>query len=117
MINVRKAFKFGRPFFQMVGKSVMQRHKDNIFEKGVNAAGKPFAKYTEAYRKRKVKAGHSGKVNLTLSGDMKKAFNFMKSSNKGFMYGITNPKMAERMEFQGPRKKKKIRKKFDLYLA
>lgn len=112
MINVRKAFKFGRPFFQRVGKSVMQRHKDNIFEKGVNAAGKPFAKYTEAYRKRKVKAGHSGKVNLTLSGDMKKAFNFMKSSNKGFRYGITDPKMAERMEFQGPRKKKKIRQRF-----
>ena len=112
MINVRKAFKFGRPFFQRVGKAVLQKHKDNIFEKGVNAAGKPFAKYTEAYRKRKVKAGHSGKVNLTLSGDMKKAFNFMKATNSGFRYGITDPKMAERMQFQGPKKKKKIRQRF-----
>jgi len=112
MIDVRKAFKLGRPFFQRVGKAVLERHKKNIFEKGINAAGKPFAKYTEAYRKRKVKAGHTGKVNLTLSGDMKKAFNFMKSSNKGFRYGITDGKMAERMRFQGIEKKKKIRQRF-----
>jgi len=110
MINFQKAFKFGRPFFQNVGRRVLKLHKRNIFDRGLNAAGKKFVAYTSAYKKRKIKAGHSGKVNLTLSGKMKKAFNHVKSSAHGFEYGITDSAMAERMEFQGP--KKKTRKRF-----
>ena len=112
MIDFQKAFKLGRPFFQKVARKVLKMHKRNIFDRGLNAANKKFAAYTPAYKKRKIKAGHSGKVNLTLSGDMKKAFNYVKSSAHGFEYGITDPAMAERMEFQGPKKKRKSRLRF-----
>jgi hypothetical protein len=117
MINFQKAFKFGRPFFQSVGRRVLKMHKRNIFEKGRNAAGKPFMAYTNAYRKRKMagkaapnQVSKSGKPDLTLTGKMRESFNYLKSSAHGFEYGIEDPGMAERMEFQGP--KKKSRKRF-----
>ena len=114
MINFQKAFKFGRPFFQNVGRRVLKLHKRNIFDRGQNAAGKKFAAYTAAYKRRKMagkaasnQISKSGTPDLTLTGKMKKSFNYLKSSAHGFEYGITDPKMAERMEFQGPKKKKK----------
>jgi hypothetical protein len=117
MINFQKAFKFGRPFFESVGRRVLKMHKRNIFERGRNAAGKPFMPYTSAYRKRKMagkaapnQASKSGKPDLTLTGKMRSAFNYIKSSAHGFEYGIEDSDMAERMEFQGP--KKKSRKRF-----
>ena len=110
MINFQKAFKFGRIFFERVGKSVLKRHRLEIFTKGKNAAGRPFAPYTTAYKKRKIALGkYRGKVDLKLSGDMEKAFNYVKATSHGFEYGITDPKMADRMRFQGPEKKKKIK--------
>ena len=117
MINFQKAFKFGRPFFQSVGRRVLKMHKRSIFEKGRNAAGKPFMAYTNAYRKKKMagraapnQVSKSGKPDLTLTGKMRESFNYLKSSAHGFEYGIEDPGMAERMEFQGP--KKKSRKRF-----
>ena len=119
MINFQKAFKFGRPFFESVGRTVLKLHKRRIFNEGRNPAMKPFAPYTEAYRKRKMagkaaknQVSRSGKPDLTLTGRMKKAFNYIKSSSHGFEYGIIEPDMAERMEFQGPKKKKKARVRF-----
>ena len=116
MINLQKAFKFGRPFFQSVGRRVLKMHKRNIFEKGRNAAGKPFVAYTNAYRKRKMagkaapnQVSTSGKPDLTLTGKMRKSFNYLKSSAHGFEYGIKDPGMAERMEFQGTKKKSRKR--------
>ena len=119
MINFQKAFKFGRPFFQSVGRRVLKMHKRNIFEKGRNAAGKSFMAYTNAYRKRKMagkaapnQVSKSGKPDLTLTGKMRESFNYLKSSAHGFEYGISDPAMAERMEFQGPKKKKKTRLRY-----
>ena len=116
MINFQKAFKFGRPFFQSVGRRVLKMHKRNIFEKGRNAAGKPFMAYTNAYRKRKMagraapnQVSKSGKPDLTLTGKMRESFNYLKSSAHGFEYGIEDPEMAERMELQGPKKKSRKR--------
>ena len=43
---------------------------------------------------------------------MKSSFNYVKSSAHGFEYGISDPAMAERMEFQGPKKKKRARLRF-----
>lgn len=119
MINFQKAFKFGRPFFQSVGRTILKIHKRRIFHEGRNAAGKPFAPYTTAYRKRKIagkaapnQVSKSGKPDLTLTGKMRSAFNYLKSSAHGFEYGISDPAMAERMEFQGPKKKKKARLRY-----
>ena len=119
MIDFQKAFKIGRPFFQKVARKVLKMHKRNIFDRGKNAAGNSFAPYTTAYRKRKMagkaapnQVSKSGKPDLTLTGRMKSSFNYVKSSAHGFEYGITDPAMAERMEFQGPKKKKKSRLRF-----
>jgi len=116
MINFQKAFKFGRPFFQSVARKVLKLHKRSIFDKGRNAAGKPFMAYTNAYRKRKMagkaapnQVSKSGKPDLTLTGEMRSSFNYLKSSAHGFEYGISDPKMAERMELQGPKKKSRKR--------
>tara|TARA_R100000781_G_scaffold92951_1_gene57671 strand:- start:433 stop:939 length:507 start_codon:yes stop_codon:yes gene_type:complete len=118
MINFQRAFKFGRPFFERVARKVLNLHKRNIFDFGQNSSGKTFesyAPYRKAYKRRKVagKAAPKGKTqisrsatpNLTLTGEMKKSFSYVKSSAHGFEYGISDPRMAERMEFQGPKKK------------
>tara|TARA_R100000742_G_C4275040_1_gene95296 strand:+ start:532 stop:1023 length:492 start_codon:yes stop_codon:yes gene_type:complete len=119
MINFQKAFKFGRPFFESVGRTVLRLHKRRIFNEGRNPAMKPFPAYTEAYKKRKMagkaaknQVSRSGKPDLTLTGRMKKAFNYIKSSSHGFEYGISDSAMADRMRFQGPEKKKKIKQRF-----
>ena len=116
MINFQKAFKFGRPFFESVGRTILAIHRRRIFHEGRNAAGKPFVAYTSAYRKRKMagkaapnQASKSGKPDLTLTGKMRSAFNYIKSSAHGFEYGIEDSEMAERMEFQGPKKKSRKR--------
>ena len=119
MINFQKAFKFGRPFFQSVARTILKLHKRRIFNEGRNPAMNPFAPYTAAYRKRKMagkaapnQVSKSGKPDLTLTGRMKSSFNYVKSSAHGFEYGISDPAMAERMEFQGPKKKKRARLRF-----
>tara|TARA_R100001530_G_scaffold13347_1_gene12345 strand:+ start:145 stop:642 length:498 start_codon:yes stop_codon:yes gene_type:complete len=115
MINFQRAFKFGRPFFERVARKVLKIHKRNIFDFGQNSSGKTFesyAPYTKAYKRRKVagkaapnQISRSATPNLTLTGEMKKSFSYVKSSAHGFEYGISDPRMAERMEFQGPKKK------------
>tara|TARA_R100000008_G_C3570337_1_gene161697 strand:- start:440 stop:931 length:492 start_codon:yes stop_codon:yes gene_type:complete len=119
MFNFQNAFRFNQSFFKRVGKVVLRRHKANIFNKGLNAAGQKFAPYTEAYKKRKMagkvapnQVSRSGTPDLTLTGQMKKSFGHLKATKEGFEYGITNPQMAERMEFQGPRKKKRAKLRF-----
>ena len=116
MINFQKAFKFGRPFFESGGRRILTIHRRRIFHEGRNAAGKTFVAYTNAYRKRKMagkaapnQVSTSGKPDLTLTGKMRAAFNYIKSSAHGFEYGIEDSEMAERMEFQGPRKKSRKR--------
>jgi len=116
VINFQKAFKFGRPFFESVGRTILTIHRRRIFHEGRNAAGKTFVAYTNAYRKRKMagkaapkRVSTSGKPDLTLTGKMRAAFNYIKSSAHGFEYGIEDSEMAERMEFQGPRKKSRKR--------
>jgi len=119
MINFKNAFRINRSFFKRVGKMVFKRHKANIFDKGLNAAGKKFLPYTDAYKKRKMagtaapkQVSRSGTPDLTLTGQMKKSFDHLKATKEGFEYGITNPQMAERMEFQGPRKKKRAKLRY-----
>mgnify|MGYP005812970413 FL=1 len=118
MINFQKAFTISKSFFQAVGRIVLKRHRANIFDKGQNAAGKSFAAYTPAYRKRKMagkaalnQISKSGKPNLTLTGDLRKSFTHLKVSKDGFEYGISDSTMADRMRFQGPEKKKKIKQR------
>lgn len=119
MINFKRAFRINRSLFKRVGKVVLRRHKASIFDKGLNAAGKKFLPYTDAYRKRKMagkvapkQISRSGIPDLTLTGEMKNSFSHLKTFKDGFEYGINDPAMSERMEFQGPRKKKKSRLRF-----
>lgn len=122
MINLKKALTLNKVFFNTIGKIVLKKHRANIFDKGLNAAGKKFAQYTTAYKKRKMagkaapkgkaQISKSGKPNLTLTGDMRKAFTYLKADNNGFEYGIKNDDMSDRMRFQGPEKKKKIKVRF-----
>ena len=118
MINFQKAFKIGRPLFERVGKQVLRKHRATIFDKGQDSHEKSFesyAPYKPKYRERKKagKAAPKGRVqksfsatpDLTLTGDMKKSFSHMKATAHGFEYGIKDPAMAERMEFQSSKKK------------
>jgi len=96
-----KLIKFDRKFFEDLGKKNVIWHKMNIQIDGINArTGNPFVKYTPDYKRRKakgkaVKQGEmqrSRKIdppNLTLTGAMMDSFKFIKSSNKGYIYGIT----------------------------
>jgi len=116
MINFKKAFSFDKLFFTALGKNVTKAHKRSIFRKGLDHAGKTFKDYTPAYKKQKQALGkYTGKVDLTLSGEMKNAFQFIDADKTGFSYGIEGDEaqddtMAQRMDFQGPRKK--TRKRF-----
>jgi hypothetical protein len=112
MINFQKAFSFSKEFFTALGKSVAKRHKRSIFKKGLDQHGRPFKAYTPAYKKQKIKQGGSANVNLTLSGEMKRSFEFISADKNGFKYGIKGDEtrkgsMAERMDFQGDRKKQR----------
>jgi len=101
-----KLIKFDRKFFEDLGKKNVIWHKMNIQIDGINArTGNPFVKYTPDYKRRKakgkaVKQGEmqrSRKIdppNLTLTGAMMDSFKFIKSSNKGYIYGITDAKQA-----------------------
>jgi hypothetical protein len=116
MINFKKAFSFDKLFFTTLGKNVAKAHKRSIFKKGLDHAGNTFEDYTPAYKKQKQALGkYTGKVDLTLSGNMKNAFQFIDADKTGFSYGIEGDEskdktMAQRMDFQGPRKK--TRKRF-----
>ena len=116
MINFKRAFSFDKLFFTALGKNVAKAHKRSIFKKGLDHAGNRFKDYTPAYKKQKQALGkYTGKVDLTLSGNMKNAFQFIDADKTGFSYGIEGDEaekgsMAERMDFQGPRKK--TRKRF-----
>ena len=116
MINFKKAFSFDKLFFTALGKNVTKAHKRSIFRKGLDHAGKTFKDYTPAYKKQKQALGkYTGKADLTLSGNMKNAFQFIDADKTGFSYGIEGDEaqddtMAQRMDFQGPRKK--TRKRF-----
>ena len=116
MINFQKAFKFSKAFFTALGKNVTKAHKRSIFTKGLDHAGTTIKDYTPAYKKQKQALGkYSGKVDLTLSGEMKSAFQFISADKTGFSYGIegdesADDSMAQRMDFQGP--KKQTRKRF-----
>jgi len=119
MINFKRAFRIDRSFFKRVGRMVLKRHRANIFDKGLNAAGKKFLPYTEAYKRRKMagkaapkQVSRRGIPDLTLTGQMKKSFSHFEATKDGFEYGISDPAMAERMEFQGPRKKKKSKLRY-----
>lgn len=122
MINFERAFKLRRSFFKTVGRLVLKRHRASIFDKGLNAAGKKFQAYEDRYRKRKMagkaapkgraQISKSGVPNLTLTGDLRKSFTYLKATNDGFEYGISDPTMAARMEYQGPKKKKKSRLRY-----
>ena len=115
MINFQKAFTFSKPFFTALGKSIAKAHKRSIFTKGLDHAGNTFDDYTPAYKKQKQALGkYTGKVDLTLSGEMKNAFKFISADKSGFSYGIEGDEsiddsMAQRMDFQGTQKKKRKR--------
>ena len=111
MINFKKAFSFDKLFFTALGKNVAKAHKRSIFKKGLDHAGNRFENYTPAYKKQKQALGkYTGKADLTLSGNMKNAFQFIDADKTGFSYGIEGDEskkgsMAERMDFQGDQKK------------
>lgn len=118
-IKFENAFKIKKDFFKTVGRMVLKRHRSNIFDRGLNAAGKKFLPYTEAYRKRKMagkaaknQISNSGNVNLTLTGDLRKSFTHLEVYDNGFDYGVEDGAMADRLRFQGPLKKKKARLRF-----
>ena len=90
MINLQKTFRFGKNFFKRVGRRVLNKHKEAIFEKGLNAKGKSFqsyAPYTAAYKRRKMagkaapagqtQKSKSGTPDLVLTGYMKDTFNYV----------------------------------------
>ena len=116
MINLERAFTFSKSFFTALGKRVTKAHKRSIFSKGLDHKGNTFTDYTPAYKKQKQALGkYSGKVDLKLSGNMKKAFQFISADKTGFSYGIEGDEsaegsMAQRMDFQGDQKK--TRKRF-----
>ena len=116
MINLERAFDFSKSFFTALGKRVAKAHKRSIFSKGLDHKGNTFTDYTPAYKKQKQALGkYSGKVDLKLSGNMKKAFQFISADKTGFSYGIEGDEsaegsMAQRMDFQGDQKK--TRKRF-----
>lgn len=107
--DFKKLVKFDREFFDKLGKKTVIWHKMNVQLDGINArTGKPFVPYTTDYKRKKsqgkaVKQGESQRSrktsppNLTLTGAMMDAFRFMKSSNKGFIYGINDSIQATKM--------------------
>lgn len=122
MINLQKTFRFGKNFFKRVGRRVLNKHKEAIFEKGLNAKGKSFqsyAPYTAAYKRRKMagkaapagqtQKSKSGTPDLVLTGYMKDTFNYVKAHKRGFKYGINNSITGQRMLYQGPEKKSRKR--------
>jgi hypothetical protein len=119
MINFQKAFKIHKSFFKAVGRIVLKRHRANIFDKGLNAAGNKFLAYEPKYEKRKTagqaaprgrqQISKSAKPNLTLTGDLRKSFTHLKVSKDGFEYGIDDREMSDRMRYQGPEKKSRKR--------
>ena len=107
MIDIKKALRFDTKFFTQLGKIVVKKHKSHIQNKKIDVRGKGFAPYTKAYERRKkngnaVKSGQKQKSfsttpDLTLTGDMFKSFKFLKSDSKGFKYGITDSKQANKL--------------------
>jgi len=118
MINFKKAFfTFGTKFFTTLGKKIATGHKRTIQKLKKDHSGTRFEPYTDDYRIRKMagkaapnQISRSGEPDLTLTGKMMSSFKFIKADKAGFEYGIEDSAMAERMEFQGPRKK--TRKRF-----
>ena len=107
--DFRKIVKFKRGFWEKLGKKTVIWHKINVQIDNRDArSGRLFTLYTTRYAKDKkagkaVKPGETQRSkqvippNLTLTGKMMDAFKFIRSSNTGFLYGITDPKEAKKM--------------------
>ena len=107
--DFRKIIKFDREFFNELGKKTVVQHRTAVQVDGINArTNKPFVPYTTDYKRRKsqgkaVKEGQSQRStqinppNLTLTGQMMDSFKFIKASNSGFTYGITNTRQAQKL--------------------
>ena len=112
MFNFEKAFKLTKPFFKAVAPNALKKHKAQIFDDGLNQDGKPFAEYSTSYKAFRRRKGKTTKPNLTLSGKLKNSFRHVKAFDDGFEYGINNPEMAERYEYQNINKKRRKDGKF-----
>jgi len=107
--DFRKIVKFDREFFNELGKKTVLQHRTVVQADGINArTNKPFVQYTTDYKTRKsqgkaAKKGQSQRSNqinppnLTLTGEMMDSFKFIKASNSGFTYGITNARQAQKL--------------------
>ena len=107
--DFKKIVKFDREFFDKLGKKTVIQHRTAVQVDGINArTNKPFVQYTTNYKRRKsqgkaVKKGQSQRStkvsppNLTLTGQMLDSFKFIKASNSGFMYGITDSRQAQKL--------------------
>ena len=107
--DFKKIVKFDREFFNELGKKTVLQHRIAVQVDGINArTNKPFVQYTTDYKRRKsqgkaVKKGQSQRStkvsppNLTLTGQMMDSFKFIKASNSGFTYGITNARQAQKL--------------------
>ena len=72
--DFKKIVKFDREFFNELGKKTVLQHRIAVQVDGINArTNKPFVQYTTD------------------------SFKFIKASNSGFTYGITNARQAQKL--------------------
>ena len=105
MINLKKMFNISPRFFRILGGQTANEHASYVRNKKKDHKGQPFKAYTPAYEKRK-KARKAAKnqisslptPNLTLTGKMLNSIRLIRAGRSGFVYGITDPKEAAKME-------------------
>ena len=107
--DFKKIVKFDSEFFKKLGKRTVAQHRSAVQKDGINArTNNTFVQYTTDYKRRKsqgkaVKKGQSQRStkvsppNLTLTGQMMDSFKFIRASNSGFIYGITDPRQAQKL--------------------
>jgi len=129
MLDLFKILRFTKKDLDVHGKKIVKAHKEQI-KQGIDYQGKKFADYTENYRKNKSagkfknqKSRQIDPPNLTLTGAMLSAFNFMRSAitggELGILYGIKEKHQAQKLKdnqlgkFGNSRKRRKMSKRPD----
>lgn len=106
MFKFSEILKFNSSALKMFGTSLTRAHRKQI-DKGIDANGSTFKRYSSSYRKRKAAGKYKGQVskkvsppNLKLTGKMMKSFNVIDTSIKNeisIKYGITDSKQSQKM--------------------
>jgi len=106
MFKFSEILKFNSSALKMFGTSLTRAHRKQI-DKGIDANGSTFKRYSSSYRSRKAAGKYKGQIskqvsppNLKLTGKMMKSFNVIDTSiNKemSIKYGIKDSAQGQKM--------------------